>query len=545
MWHLVSVIVLAGLTWFEWGWLAFNRGFHAETNWLVFTRNAKVVDQFLYDDPSRPFLLLPFGLAHLINPESMTTANLVIAGYVLVMALLTYWFAFRLLNGSILGGLVAASIALTFGADQASALFSMVILWQVMIGVLCAALALRASLLNGLTFSRALACVLGAALALWTYEASAVPLLALLALPLALPRRPVKQLVIASAPLIGVLVFFGAMTLSRLQSGVAYYQANKFTGIPSLDDGFGRVTTWLGRALTPWTWGAPWEDGYFSRCVAAGADFLTTPVILAAIGWLIVAGTVALATRRRDIMRAGMAVRTLLFGIIFLAATYAPYLFVSDGQGHWRTHMMAQPAWGLVIATVVVALGQYGSIILGLLVAACAALVGVGLWANEWGQLENAARWSKVRTVMEDVTNAVPWARPGTSIILTNVGAPVTTLCKEAPAPDPFGDPSWFNSALALYYPSGGVEGLYIRRPGGPDTGIRFTRSGVASGTTTRKWADVIVLKVDGQGRASLIRANELPVGWPGYRPGARILPSTGHDTRMRAAFALKPDNLP
>lgn len=542
----MSIGVIAGLTWFEWGWIAFERGFHAETNWMVYARAESFFDTFLYTDPSRPFLQVPFGLAHLLSPESMAAANWVIAGYVLAMALLTYWFAYRLLGDSIPGGLVAASIAVTFGADQASALFSMVILWQVMIGVLVSALALRASMLKGLTGPRCIVIVAGAALALWTYEASALPLLALAFLPLALTVRNWRRIGIALAPLAGVLVFFGAMTLSRVQTGVAYYQANKITGAPSAGEAWTRITTWLGHALQPWTWGDPWTLGWFRTCLDAGKEILTTPVIIAAIAWAIVAVLVALGSRGGS--RAGTAGATLrvaAFAIVLIGASYLPYLMVSDGAGHWRTHMMAQPGWGLLVGALIVTALRASLAGGAVLVAASGALIGFGLWGSLWGQLENAARWDTVRTVMSGVTDVAPWLRPGTTVVLTGIGEPVNNLCRASPAPDPFGDPSWFNSALNLYYPDDAIDGTYIRQDGLPPTGVQVSPGGVAVGPVTRPWKDVVVIHIDRDGRAALVSRDQLGTPAAGYDPAALIVTADGRGAEIRGAFTLTPSQLP
>lgn len=545
-WHLVSIAVIAGLTWFEWGWIAFERGFHAETNWMIYARAESLPDTFLYSDPSRPFLQLPFGFAHLLSPDSMAAANWVIAGYVLAMALLAYWFAYRLLGDSIPGGLVAASVALTFGADQASALFSMVILWQVMIGVLVTALALRASMLGRLTGPRCIAIVAGAALALWTYEASALPLLALAFLPLALPSRNWRRIGIALMPLAGVLVVFAAMTLSRAQTGVSYYQANKLTGVPSVDEAWTRMTTWLGHALQPWIWGDPWTLGWFRSCLDAGRQILTAPVVIAAAAWAVIAVLVALGTRGGG--RAGTAGTTLrvgAFAIVLICASYVPYLMVSDGAGHWRTHMMAQPGWGLLVGALVVTALRVSLAGGAVLVAACGALVGFGLWGSLWGQLENAARWDTVRTVMSGVTRVAPGLRPGTTVVLTGVGEPVNNLCRAAPAADPFGDPSWFNSALSLYYPDDVIGGTYIRREGLPPTGVRLTAGGVAVGNATSPWKDVVVIHLDRNARAQLVPPDQLGRPAPGYDPSALTVPADGRGADIRGAFTLTPSQLP
>jgi len=538
--------VIVGLTWFEWGWIAYGRGFHAETNWMIYSRADSFLDTLLYSDPSRPFLQLPFGLAHLISPDSMAAANWVIALYVLTMAALTYWFAYRLLGESITGGLIAASIALTFGADQSSALFSMVILWQVMIGVLVTALALRASMLRGLTGPRSIAIVAGAVLALWTYEASVLPLFALVFLPLAIPARNWRRIGIALAPLIGVFVFFGAMTVSRLQTGVAYYQADKVTGAPSASEAWTRITTWLSRALQPWTWGDPWTLGWFRTCLNAGIAILTTPVVIAALAWTVVVVLVVLGVHRGS--RAGspgMALRVAAFAVIMIGASYFPYLAVSDGAGHWRTHMMAQPAWGLLIGALVV-MALRASLIGGVvLVAACGAVIGFGLWANLWGQLENAARWETVRTVMSSVTDVAPWLRPDTTVVLTGVGEPVSNLCRETSVADPFGDPAWFNSALNLYYPDAAIGGTYIRRGDLPPTGVRLAPEGVVVGPITHPWGAVIVFHLSRDGHATLVQRHQLGISAQGYDPPTRIVPADGRGAEIRGAFELVPWALP
>ena len=519
---------------------------HAETGWVIQARAETLAERFLYGDPSRPFLQLPFGIAGTLAPNSITAINVVIAGYVLAMALLTYWLVYQLLGNSYTGGLVAATIAITFGGDQAAALFSMVILWQVMIGVLAVAIALRASMIRGLTISRGVVMVVGSALALWTYEASAGPLLALLALVITVPLRNWRRIGIAVTPVVGMLAIFTAMTISRIQTGVAYYQASKVTGIPSAGEATDRISTWLGRALQPWTWSAPWEAGWFRNCAEAAGTLITTPAVLASLGWVIAVSLVAIGSRQRETGAVRGALRVAIFGLVILAASYLPYLAVSDGAGHWRTHMMAQVAWGIVIAALVLAALRIWLPAGIVVITATAAVVALGIIANLWGQLENAARWDTVRHVMSAVTSAAPGLAEGTTVVLTGVGEGVSDLCRAAPAPDPFGDPSWFASNLRLYYPGPTPDGTYARRAGLPPTGVALTRDGVrVADGSVRPWSDAVVFRVDTTGAAVLLRPEEMPVRAVGYDPFARITSSTAQADAARSALDLVPGYLP
>lgn len=545
-WHGTCIAVLAAVTWIEWLWLPLDRAMHAETGWVIQARAETLAERFLYGDPSRPFLQLPFGIAGTLAPNSITAINVVIAGYVLAMALLTYWLVYRLLGNSYTGGLVAATIAITFGGDQAAALFSMVILWQVMIGVLAVAIALRASMMRGLTIGRGVVMVVGSALALWTYEASAGPLLALLALVITVPSRNWRRIGIAVTPVVGMLAIFTAMTISRIQTGVAYYQASKVTGVPTAGEAADRIGTWLGRALQPWTWSAPWEAGWFRNCAEAAGAVITTPAVLASFGWLIAVSVVAAGSRRRETGAGRDALRVAIFGLALLAASYLPYLAVSDGAGHWRTHMMAQVAWGILAAALIIATLRALAPMGFVLVTASGAVVALGLLANLWGQLENAARWDTVRQVMSRVTDAVPGATPGTTIVLTNVGDPVNDMCRAAPTPDPFGDPSWFASNLRLYYPDAAPDGTYIRRGAQTPTGVALTTAGVRMPDgSLRQWDDVILFRVDNQGRATLLGPRQIGVKSPGYDPRRRIVPATPDAEAARSAFDLQPRYLP
>jgi len=537
---------LAAITWVEWLWLPLDRAIHAETGWVIQARADTLAERFLYGDPSRPFLQLPFGIAGMLAPNSITAINVVIAGYVLGMALLTYWLVYRLLGNSSTGGLVAATIAVTFGGDQAAALFSMVILWQVMIGVLAVAIALRASMTRGLTIGRGVVMVVGSALALWTYEASAGPLLALLALVITVPLRNWRRIGIAVTPVVGMLAIFTAMTISRIQTGVAYYQASKVTGVPSAGEATDRISTWLGRALQPWTWSAPWEAGWFRNCAEAAGALITTPAVLASLGWVIAVSVVAIGSRQRETGDVRGALRVAIFGLVILAASYLPYLAVSDGAGHWRTHMMAQVAWGIVIAALVLAALRTWLPAGIILITATTAVVALGIVANLWGQLENAARWDTVRHVMSAVTSAAPGLAEGTTVVLTRVGEGVSDLCRAAPAPDPFGDPSWFASNLRLYYPGPTPDGTYARRAELPPTGVALTRDGVrVADGSVRPWNDVVVFGVDTTGAAVLLRPEELPVRAVGYDPFARITSSTAQADAARSALDLVPGYLP
>lgn len=523
---------------------------HAETGWVVQARAETLAERFLYGDPSRPFLQLPFGIAGTLAPNSITAINVVIAGYVLAMALLTYWLVYRLLGNSYTGGLVAATIAITFGGDRAAALFSMVILWQVMIGVLAVAIALRASMIRGLTIGRGVVMVVGSALALWTYEASAGPLLALLALVITVPLRNWRRIGIAVTPVVGMLAIFTAMTISRIQTGVAYYQASKVTGVPTAGEAADRIGTWLGRALQPWTWSAPWEAGWFRNCAEAAGDLITTPAVLASLGWMIAVSLVAFGSRQRETGAVRDALRIAIFGLVILAASYLPYVAVSDGAGHWRTHMMAQVAWGIVMAALIIAALRTWLPAGIVLIIATTAIIALGIVANLWGQLENASRWDTVRQVMSGVTSAAPGLTDGTTVVLTGIGEGVREgvgdLCRAAPAPDPFGDPSWFASNLRLYYPGPTPDGTYARRPGLPPTGVALTRNGVrVADGSVRPWSNVVVFGVDTTGAAVLLRPGEMPVRAPGYDPFARITSSTAQADAARSALDLRPGYLP
>jgi len=517
---------------------------------MVFARSDGV-DAILYQDPGRPFLLFPFWLAHLLGPDSMTAVNWVIAGYVYVAALLTYALAYLLLKRSLMAGAIAACVAISFGADASSALFSMVIMWQAVIGILVCALAVRKSMTDGLTLLRAVTAVAGAALALWTYEASVFPLAGLALLPLTISPVRWSRIGLALAPLCGVVVVFSAMTISRLQTGVGFYQLEKFDGLPSLAEASHRYSTWLTQVFTPQDWPTTWMDGWFKACRDAATSHLTSLSIAVAISAAIIfvclgrLETPSLASRFPS---AGGLVRVAILGVGLVLASYAPYVFIADGTANWRTHFFAQPFWGLLLATATVALARIGTAFVVATGCLAGALIGWGAFTNLWGQLENAARWDNTRQVMLDVTRAVPSVKPKTTLVIDGIGKPLSSLCRSASTPDPFGDPWWLQSNLALYYPLTTPWGTYVRSGEPPPLA---TSTGLVVAGKTIPWSSLVILEPDRLDRLTVARsvpARLRPEGAAarGYAPFARITPGQDRvSLRVRENLRLVPSFLP
>lgn len=552
--HLPSIVGLSILVAVQWLWIPIGRGLHAETEWMVLVREPGI-QGWLYSDPSRPLLQIPFALARLIAPESMLAVSWVIFGYVLVSALLTYCLALSLFCGMRWVAFVAASVAISFAADQAGSLFSMVILWQCTIGVLLSALAFANLGKSGFRIRWLLALIFGSALALWTYEASVIPLIVTPLIVVVGPNCNRRGLLAGLTGLGLTTVPFTLATLARITSGTDYYQRSKFTGIPDPLEIGRRFATWGERALNPGRWPDPWTEGWFADCVSQVNDFIGYRSIAVATTWAaILALILVFDYRNRRWLSAPIRLsRVYAFVLVMLVASYTPYLFVIDGGGHWRTHMLSQPYWGILTSTILISLLRFSRTFLALALMSVVLLVGWGTYVGLLGQTENASRWENSRAAMQAITEQVGFASSEDLIVVLGVDAPLESLCRSTQIVDPFGDTYWLESGLRLYFPgpSGAPRGYYLK-PGEPLPTDAITSDGMLVGGVLTPWKRVYVVHLSG--------SQEL-VGDPVYgeikvqqdvwgRPDGRASTSTplGQETdrdKIRENLNLKPTLLP
>ena len=442
---------------FYFGHLRFisRTGIAAEQYWIIQNRHSGILTGFLYGDESRPFLSLLFHAIYLVFGESYTAVILTNSLLTLVIAILTFNICLKITQSFGLS-VIAGILILSHGGEQSTHLFSMLVLKQVVISLLLLLL-IYLKIKDGNELRYIFFIALFSIIALFTYEASLLVLVIIIGLILNKFLVSKRYNIRASLFLLTLPIFFFLfINLSRyFISDEVSYQSKKFR-IPTINGVFDSTQEYIKGILFPNTW-ETYYKGYFKECIPEVHSTIgSSPLILATIYLFLISGLIYFIHRSRS-SRTNTALLKEPMLFLLLVASYAPYLFVSDGAGNWRTQFIALPFFTILVIRIILRISYVRKGIIRLissifLVSFFTFWIMQGLSALQTQQLYFAKYWSDHQKYFKQITDVAPGLAENTEILL--LGIPQGGSYCEKLERDPFEDPYWLSAGFHVYYPN-------------------------------------------------------------------------------------------
>jgi hypothetical protein len=334
-------------------------------------------------------------------------------------------------------------------------------------------------ILNGLQASNVLRATVWATfgaissyLSLWSYEAQ-LPVMLVAPWLLAFWTRTTRsRLVVILIALLPAAVFIALNTYRYYRGGGGDYQVSVLRADMTVYNLFADLLFNLKYAVEFWHWAELMPEKY------AHQPFVVAP-LFAAAAFALGGGLLARATRTAVALpKAGQLSLLLFGGGLLLCASFPAYLILNSSRWLWRTQMLGSPFAALVMTTTIGLaaallswpINRYRRLAQCSLILISGAIIGFyGAQASARIASFHFDTWERARETVVGVLRVAPQVAPNTIIVLVDV--PPRT---DSGAGDPFGDNSWFDTAMKLSYPAANATGYYFLEGGKPSPNNRF-----------------------------------------------------------------------
>ena len=568
-WLAPTSITVVGLI--AQGYWVLYRGVHAENYWILRNLDLGFFQGFLYSDPNRPFMALPFHLSYVFFGTSYTAIQFLHLIYGVTIGILTYFVA-RKFELSTLLSFCAGLIAVTHGGDFSSALFSMIVVRQIVILLLLlillepiekysfrisrtsrTSLKSKNSNFNQIKYRNFFGFLLSF-VALYTYE-SIFPILIILVIMPYLHRIEVnKGIVWANS--IWILHTVYRYLLENQNS----YQSAKFR-LPNPFQIYESSKLYLKYGFQMNSWDDIYINSIFKNCVSNLQNILNTPFYTAIFYLVAILSILFIAEKRRkeidsSSFHAGKALKKIGVILVLISCSYLPYLFVIDGASNWRTQFLAMPWIGILIALVVEILtnikfkfpliGFFASVFSGLIILS---FLIFGIKSSLMQQLEYSARWDNHKEFFRSIVDQAPKVEYATEFLIldvpTNYG--LQGLCR-SDSTDPFEDTYWLQAGFNSYYKNDFVVANYLKTNINLRRAFKVTNSSlrVESNNLEFKQSKLVILEYLENRRVEVLGAEDFykktGVKLTGYNPDKLLQNGT---KEKNAKLNLRSDYIP